>query len=112
MDFIKRIETIDIIYISIFTLAVSFFGKSLSVLAGGLFMLFSFHLLSKSFNGYAEKRSKVWTFSKMFLRSIVFYGILLILMLNPKLIDIIFFLVGTMTLFFSIVTTAAVYKDI
>ncbi len=112
MDTIKKIETIDIIYISIFTLAVSLFGKSLSVLAGGLFMLVSFHLLSKSFNSYAEKRNTFWTFGKMFLRSIVFYGLLLFLLLNPKLIDTVFFLVGSMTLFFSIITTAAVYRDI
>lgn len=112
MDFIKKIETIDIIYISIFTLAVSLFGKSLSVLAGGLFMLVNFHLLSKSFDGSAEKRNMVWIFSKVFLRSILFYGALLILLLNPKSIDIIFFLAGTMTLLFSIITTATVYKAI
>lgn len=112
MGIIERIEDTNLLYIFILTFIFSFlFDKSLSFLVGGIFMFGSFHLLKNVFKGFPHKASPTKCIFKFLLRSVAFYVILVLLLLNQTVIDPLFFLFGTTTLSLSILTASFISRE-
>ncbi len=111
MDTIRKIEAIGIFYILIIASVVYLYDRSLSALIGGIFMLTSFHMLRRSFDSLAERTRMGWTFIKAGFHILLFYGTLVVLLLNPGLIKPIYFLIGTMSLFLAILTSAILFME-
>ena len=108
---LRKIEILEIVYIFIIALILYFYDRDLSALAGGLFMLFNFHLLIKLFGNITSKSNIGWLFFKALLHFILFYGVLISLLLNPGIIEPIYFLIGSTTLFMSILTSVLIFME-
>lgn len=111
METIRKIEWISILYIIIIASVVYLYDRSLSALIGGIFMLTSFHMLRRSFGNLTGRTRMGWTFIKAVFHILLFYGTLIVLLLNPGVIKPIYFLIGTMSLFLAILTSAILFME-
>ncbi len=99
MRFIRKIELFTIGWISVFTLVFLYLGwKPTSLLLGGVFMLFNFHLLSMA---WRSSSFLLW----LLIKTPIFYGTLFFILVNPHLVNAKDFLVGATTLVLAILTS-------